>query len=137
MVAVPTAHGSSCSSSNSRSWLTKPACPFRFATIRQGPRNGTRSVCHEHISEKGGVELYERWGWAPRDRQSGAGLKPLQAAVVKSDGGERCSKRRDSIPSGMVWRGEREQTVDDVSKFHGRCQNRGCDLLPGSARGWP
>jgi len=31
----------------------------------------------------------------PRGRQSGADLKPLQAAVVKSDGGERCSKRRD------------------------------------------
>jgi hypothetical protein len=88
-------------------------------------------------SEKGGEELYERWGQAPRDRQSGAGLKPLQAAVVKSNGGERCSKRRDQIPSGMVWRGEREQTVDEVSKFHRRCQNRGCYLLPGSARGWP
>ena len=76
-------------------------------------------------------------GQAPRDRQSGAGLKPPQVAVVKSDGGERCGKRRDQIPSGMVWRGEREQTVDEVSKFHRRCQNRGCDLLPGSARGWP
>src|ERR1700722_7514693 len=88
-------------------------------------------------SEKGGVGLYERWGRAPRGRQSGAGLKPLQAAVVKSDGGERCSKRRDLIPLGMIRRGERKQTVDDVSKFHRRCQNRGCDLLPGSARRWP
>ena len=29
---------------------------------------------------------------APRGRQSGAGFKPLQAAVVKSDRGERCRK---------------------------------------------
>src|ERR1700676_5381509 len=60
-------------------------------------------------SEKGDVELYERWGQAPRGRQSGAGLKPLQAAAVKSGGGERCSKRRDLIPLGMVRRGERKQ----------------------------
>ena len=51
-------------------------------------------------------------------RQSGAGLKPLQAAVVKSDRGERCSKRRDKIPSGMIRRGERKRTADEVSKCH-------------------
>jgi len=39
----------------------------------------------------GGTQLYERWRRALRGRPSGAGLKPLQAAVVKSDGGERCS----------------------------------------------
>jgi len=67
----------------------------------------------------------ERWscmrdeGGAPRRRQSGAGVKPLQAAVVKSDGGERCSKRRDLIPSGMIRRGERKRTADDVSKCQG------------------
>jgi hypothetical protein len=59
-------------------------------------------------------------------------LRSSKAMVVSV-----AAKRRDQIPSGMVWRGEREQTVDDVSKFHRRCQNRGCDLLPGSARGWP
>src|SRR5215470_11401071 len=34
------------------------------------------------------VKLRERWGRAPRDRLSGAGPKPLQAAAVKSRGGE-------------------------------------------------
>ena len=38
------------------------------------------------------VKLRERWGRAPRDRLSGAGPKPLQAAVVKSRGGERWRK---------------------------------------------
>ncbi len=36
------------------------------------------------------------WGWrkALRDRSAGGGLKPPQAAAVKSRGGERCGKRR-------------------------------------------
>src|ERR1700724_2319016 len=53
-------------------------------------------------------------GRAPRRRRSGAGVKPLQAAVVKSDGGERCSKRRDKIPSGVIRRGERKRTADEA-----------------------
>jgi len=43
------------------------------------------------VGPNGGAQLYERWRRALRGRPSGAGLKPLQAAVVKSDGGERCS----------------------------------------------
>jgi hypothetical protein len=42
--------------------------------------------------------------------------KPPQAAVVKSDAGERLRKRRDKIPAGTVERGERKRTVDEVSK---------------------
>src|SRR5712692_5512049 len=38
------------------------------------------------------VQLYERWRWALRVRQSGVDLKPPQAAVVKNHGGERCGK---------------------------------------------
>jgi hypothetical protein len=34
----------------------------------------------------------------------------------KSDGGERCSQRRDKISAGEVERGERKRTVDEVSK---------------------
>jgi len=40
----------------------------------------------------GGMQLYERWRRALRGRQSGADLKPPQAAVVKSNGGEHCGK---------------------------------------------
>ncbi len=42
--------------------------------------------------------------------------KPPQAAVVKSNGGERCGNVGAMIPAGMVERGERKRTVDEVSK---------------------
>jgi len=42
------------------------------------------------VVSTGGAQLYERWRRALRGRQSGAGFKPPQAAVVKSNGGERC-----------------------------------------------
>src|SRR5262245_57575158 len=64
----------------------------------------------------GCAQLYERCRKVLGGRQSGAGLKPLQAAVAKSDGSERCSQRRDDIPAGEVERGERKRTVDEVSK---------------------
>ena len=51
-----------------------------------------------------------------RGRQSGSGLKPLQAAVVKSDGSERCSQRHEDIPAGEVERGERKRTARELSK---------------------
>jgi hypothetical protein len=35
---------------------------------------------------------------------------------VKSHGGERCGNVRTMIPAGKVERGERKQTVDEVSK---------------------
>ena len=63
------------------------------------------------------------------------GFFTLQAAIVKSDGGERCSKSRELISAGKIRRGERKRTADDVSKTTTRCRNRGCDLLPGEARG--
>ena len=34
----------------------------------------------------------------------------------KAMGGERCSKRRDKILSGVLRRGERKRTADEVSK---------------------
>jgi hypothetical protein len=46
-------------------------------------------------------------------------------------------KRRDVIPPGKIERGERKQTVDEVSKAFRRCQNRGLALPPGSTRGNP
>ena len=42
--------------------------------------------------------------------------KPPQAAVVKSDGGERCGKVGTMIPAGKVERGERKLTAAEVSK---------------------
>jgi hypothetical protein len=42
--------------------------------------------------------------------------KPPQAAVVKSDGGERCGKVGTMIPAGKVERGERKKTASEASK---------------------
>jgi hypothetical protein len=53
---------------------------------------------------------------ALRVRQSGADPKPPQAAAVKCRGGERCGNAGTMIPAGKVERGERKQTVDEVSK---------------------
>jgi len=39
-----------------------------------------------------------------------------QAAAVKRRGGERCGNAGTMIPAGKVERGERKQTVDEVSK---------------------
>jgi len=47
---------------------------------------------------------------------SGIDPKPPQAAVVKSDGGERCGNVGTKIPSGTVERGERKRTIAEVSK---------------------
>jgi hypothetical protein len=49
---------------------------------------------------------------ALRGRQSGADLKPPQAAVVKNDGGERGGK----VGTRSIERGDRKRTADDVSK---------------------
>jgi hypothetical protein len=43
-------------------------------------------------------------------------LKPPRAALVKSQGGERCGNVGTMIPAGTVERGERKRTVDEVSK---------------------
>jgi hypothetical protein len=45
--------------------------------------------------------LYRRWGRAPRDRPAGGGLKPPQAASVKSRGGERCGQGAPRVR--QVW----------------------------------
>jgi hypothetical protein len=42
--------------------------------------------------------------------------KPPQAAIVKSDGGERCGKVGAMIPAGTIERGERKQTASEASK---------------------
>lgn len=47
-------------------------------------------------------EVGQRLGMNPRDRLSGAGLKPPGAAVIKSHGGERSGQRFrvDNTPMG-------------------------------------
>jgi len=91
-------------------------------------------VCHERRREYWRCATVREMKEGPLGRQSGAGLKPLQTAIAKSNGGERCRKA-DQIPAGTIERGEREQTADEVSKFLRRCQNRGLALPPGSSSG--
>jgi len=50
-----------------------------------------------------------------RGRQSGAGLKPPQAAVVKATVVS-VAENRNEIPAGKIERGERKRTVGEVSK---------------------
>ena len=62
------------------------------------------------------AKLYERWrkeprlpgppGPAPRER----GPKPLQGALVKSQGLERCSQKAGEPPSGMHYEDERKRS---------------------------
>jgi len=53
---------------------------------------------------------------------SGSAIRSLipshrkQAAAAKIRGGERCGKVGTMTPAGMVERGERKQTVGEVSK---------------------
>jgi len=49
-------------------------------------------------------------GMALRDRLSGAGLKPVRAAAVKSRGGERRMKSSDEIRAGGCPKDERKWT---------------------------
>ena len=41
-----------------------------MATGQDATNVAISTVCHEHISEGGDVELYKRWGLAPRGPQS-------------------------------------------------------------------
>jgi hypothetical protein len=70
-----------------------------------------------------------------RVRQSGADPKPPQAAAVKRRGGERCGNAGTMIPAGKVERGERKQTVDEVSKADQMMSELGGDPSPGISSG--
>jgi group II intron reverse transcriptase/maturase len=56
------------------------------------------------------VVLCQRWRLALRDRPAGGGLKPPQAASVKSRGGERCGNGAPLSASGVSREGERKRT---------------------------
>jgi hypothetical protein len=128
-----TADGGGSNASRSRLWkieLQRLASELGLdIAVRHLPPGTSKwnkiGVSRTHLRRRG-VELYERWGWTPRGRQSGAGLKPLQAAVVKSDGGERCSKRRTQIR--QVRSGEASESKPSM-----RCRNSIGDVKTGGA----
>src|ERR1700722_20363883 len=74
---------------------------------------------------------------ALRVRQSGADLKPPQAAVVKSDGGERCGNAGTRFRQARSREASASELLQKCRKRIRRCQNRGVTLAPGSARGMP
>src|SRR6202049_1224462 len=72
-----------------------------------------------------------------RGRQSGVDLKPPQAAVVKSDGGERCGNAGTRFRQARLREASASEPSMKCRKRIRRCQNRGLTLPPGSARGNP
>src|SRR6266446_446600 len=71
---------------------------------------------------------------ALRGRQSGVDLKPPQAAVVKSDGGERCGNVGTSSRQARLREASASEPPMKCRKRIRRCRNRGVPLPPGSAR---
>src|SRR6516225_6459759 len=69
-----------------------------------------------------------------RGRQSGADLKPPQAAAVKSRGGERCGNVGTRSRQARLREASASEPPMKCRKRIRRCQNRGVTLPPGSAR---
>src|ERR1700746_3473774 len=80
----------------------------------------------------GAAQLYERWRKALRGRQSGVDLKPPQAAVVKSDGGERCGNAGTRFRQARLREASASEPLQKCRKRIRRCQNQGVTLPPGS-----
>src|ERR1039457_985822 len=74
---------------------------------------------------------------ALRGRKSGSGLKPPQAAVVKSDGGERCGNAGTRFRQARLREASASKPLMTCRKAIRRCQNRGLTLPLGSTRGNP
>ena len=86
--------------------------PARLVFIDESVLQSTEGVQHEL---KPFVKLRERWGRAPRDRLSGAGLKPVRAAAVKSRGCERRIKSSDQTEQVSVRKTNESEPSDDAS----------------------
>src|SRR5271169_3320973 len=74
---------------------------------------------------------------ALRDRQSGADLKPPQAAVVKSHGGERCGNGGTRSRQARLREASASKPLMTCRKAIRRCQNRRVAIPLGSAWGMP
>src|SRR5215813_6621695 len=102
----------------------------------QPPRHISTLPCVTSIARPhGDAQLYERWRRALRGRQSGVDLKPPQAAVVKSHGGERCGKVGTRFRQVWLREASASEPLQKCRKRIRRCQNRGLTLPPGSAWG--
>src|SRR5215831_16197183 len=83
----------------------------------------------------GDAQLYERGRRALRVRQSGADLKPPQAAAVKSRGGERCGNAGTRFRQARSREASASEPPQKRRKRIRRCQNQGVTRPLGSAWG--
>src|SRR6516164_282442 len=112
---------------------------YETAALRDcSPVNVRFGSCVTSIAGPNGhAQLYERWRRALRGRQTGVDLKPPQAAVVKSNGGERCGNAGTRFRQARLREASASEPSMKCRKRIRRCQNRGLTLPPGSARGNP
>jgi transposase len=97
-----------------RRWMREQGLfdPAKLVFIDESVLQSAEGVQHEL---KPFVKLRERWGRAPRDRLSGAGLKPVRAAAVKSRGGERRIKSSDQTEQVSVRKTNESEPSEDAS----------------------
>jgi hypothetical protein len=97
-----------------RRWMREQGLldPARLVFIDESVLQSTGGVQHEL---RPFVKLRGRWGRAPRDRLSGAGLKPVRAAAVKSRGGERRIKSSDQSEQVSVRKTNESEPSEDAS----------------------
>src|SRR6476660_6842983 len=110
---------------------------FKPPVVEQPANVAHRSCVTSNAGPHGEAQLYERWRRALQVRQSGADLKPPQAAVVKSDGGERCGNAGTRFRQARSREASASEPLQKCRKRIRRCRNRGVTLPPGSARGMP
>src|SRR5881296_254378 len=79
-------------------------------------------LCHEYCRSTRRCATERR---ALRGRQSGVDLKPPQAAVVKSDGGERCGNAGTRFRQARLREASASEPSMKCRKRIRRCQNRG------------
>ena len=95
----------------------------RHRRVADSSANGScvTSIARPH----GDAQLYERGRRALRVLQSGADLKPPQAAVVKSRGGERCGNARTRFWQVWLRGASASEPLQKCRKWIRGCQNRG------------
>ncbi|WGS19191.1 hypothetical protein [Bradyrhizobium sp. ISRA463] len=86
--------------------------PDKLIFIEESVLQTAEEVQHELRAV---VKLRERWGQALRDRLSGAGLKPVRAAAVRSRGGEHRIKSSDQTEQVSVRKTNESEPSEDAS----------------------
>ena len=91
-------------------------------------------MCHGHRRSKRRCATVREMKEDPSRPAVRSGLKPPQAAVVKSDGGERCGNAGTRFRQARLREASASEPPMKCRKRIRRCRNRGVTLPPGSAR---